>query len=134
MRGNHHLQLLLCLSAALLIGPLHAEDENEEAGERCINLTHIKEVDVLDNRRILFHMTGGKKYLNILPHRCGGLRKNQPFMYRTSLSQLCDLDVITVLDTGGFGLRPLGSCGLGRFLPVEDPAAIPLLDDLEVKD
>jgi len=39
-------------------------------------------------------------------------------MYRTSLSQLCDLDLITVLESGGFGLMPLSSCGLGRFYPI----------------
>jgi hypothetical protein len=39
-------------------------------------------------------------------------------MYRTSLPQLCDLDIITVLDDAGFGFMPGASCGLGRFYPI----------------
>jgi hypothetical protein len=40
-------------------------------------------------------------------------------MYRTSLNQLCDLDVITVLDDSGFGLMPQASCGLGQFYAID---------------
>ncbi|MEJ2760591.1 MAG: hypothetical protein P8126_03375, partial [Gammaproteobacteria bacterium] len=36
-------------------------------------------------------------------------------MYRTSLSQLCDLDIITVLDSVGGEYRPGASCGMGHF-------------------
>lgn len=39
-------------------------------------------------------------------------------MYRTSLSQLCDLDMITVLNDFGSGFTPGASCGLGRFYPI----------------
>ena len=120
----------LILPLSLFIGTLYADEEN--LGERCINLTQIKSVEVLDNQRILFRMQAGKQFINVLPHRCSGLRKNQPFMYRTSLSQLCDLDIITVLDTGGFGLRPLGSCGLGRFKNALAADLLPIKDDLKV--
>ena len=91
---------------------------NSDDAVRCISLARIDRVNVLDNQSIEFHMRGGESYINILPHSCPGLRRNQPFMYRTSLNQLCDLDIITVLDQGGFGLRPMGSCGLGRFEPL----------------
>ena len=50
-------------------------------------------------------------------------------MYRTSLSVLCDLDLITVLDRGGFGLRPMGSCGLGRFRPTLEGGPEVILED-----
>jgi len=118
--------LFSCLLVFLINTTGQAEENTETAGERCITLSHIKQVKVLDSQRILFRLSGNRDYLNILPHPCPGLRKQQPFMYRTSLPQLCDLDMITVLDSGAFGLRPLGSCGLGRFLPVQDPATIPI--------
>ena len=45
-------------------------------------------------------------------------------MYKTSLPQLCDLDMITVLYNQGFGFSQGASCSLGRFHPVsEDEAA-----------
>jgi hypothetical protein len=46
-------------------------------------------------------------------------------MYRTSLNQLCDLDIITVLNSLGFGFMRGPSCGLGSFQPVtEDEVAL----------
>jgi len=39
-------------------------------------------------------------------------------MYRTSLNQLCSLDIITVLDNIGGGFEQAGSCGLGKFKPI----------------
>lgn len=93
---------------------------DEEDTVRCVSLFRIKQVEVLDKQNILFRMRGKKNYLNRLPHPCPGLRKNQPFMYRTSLNQLCDLDIITVLDSGAFGLRPMASCGLGTFERVSE--------------
>jgi hypothetical protein len=48
-------------------------------------------------------------------------------MYRTSLSQLCNVDIITVLQNVGFGFLPGASCGLGMFRPVEALSAEALL-------
>lgn len=130
----------LALAGALACGfqPVVLAEETLEPETkeelRCISLMSIQSVKVLDNRRILFNLKGEKQYINLLPHRCFGLRKNQPFMYRTSLNQLCDLDLITVLDTGGFGMRPLGSCGLGRFYLAKPQDLVPITDDLEMKD
>ena len=134
--------LLLSLLAAVLGGCSTTEttepDEaaisilpplDDSAAERCISLSRVASTRVIDSRNIEFRMQGGKVYINILPNRCPGLRKGQPFMYRTSLNNLCDLDLITVLDTGGFGLRPMGSCGLGRFYPVQGGGVDVILED-----
>jgi hypothetical protein len=119
--------VLTLLQACAAVEPAEQGAESPDAGllpplddseaERCVSLARISSVKVLDNRSIEFRMKGGDVYINILPNPCPGLRPRQPFMYRTSLSELCDLDLITVLDQGGFGLRPMGSCGLGRFYP-----------------
>ena len=92
-----------------------ADPVEEQGAERCISLNRISSTEVLDDHTIVFYMRGGEVYRNDLPHRCPGLRRQQPFMYRTSLSQLCDLDVVTVLLDHGFGFTPGASCGLGRF-------------------
>lgn len=109
---------------AEILPPLDDSD-----AERCIRLSQIASTRVLDSSTIEFQMRGGKTYINILPHRCVGLRPGQPFMYRTSLNVLCDLDLITVLDTGGFGFRPMGSCGLGRFRPALEGGPDVILED-----
>jgi len=113
--------LLFLLGYALLLSgcaTMEKPDGPSDEPRRCIGLSQIAEVKVIDDQSIEFHMLGGTTYINLLPHRCPGLSPNRAFMYRTSLSQLCDLDLITVLESGGFGLMPLSSCGLGRFYPI----------------
>ena len=98
-----------------LAGQVMAE---EKAGEKkCVSLHSISSTKVLDNQRIKFEMDGGSDYINMLPRKCPGLSKNTPIMYKTSLSQLCDLDTITVLNTVGGGFMSGATCGLGRFEP-----------------
>ena len=104
---------------------------DDSEAKRCVPLARISSVRVLNRQSIEFKMLGGDVYINVLPHSCPGLRPDQPFMYRTSLSVLCDLDLITVLDTGGFGYRPMGSCGLGRFRPVRAGGPTVVGDDDE---
>lgn len=102
-----------------------AEDEDDESlqdqdrAKRCISLARIDRTHVLDDNNILFYMRGKKVYINKLPHKCHGLRRADSFMYKTSLSQLCDLDIITVLDNIGFGFSRGPSCGLGTFYPID---------------
>jgi hypothetical protein len=107
-----------CVLVTLPAQPAAADEAEDQGVERCISLNRISRTEVLDDHNILFYMRGGKIYRNQLPHRCPGLRRQQPFMYRTSLSQLCDLDVVTVLHDHSFGFTPGASCGLGRFYPI----------------
>jgi len=113
-------------TAALSIPAAAAQDEAEEwqraipVGEAvsCVPLRQIRNTEVHDDRTIDFHMTGGRTYRNTLPHDCGGLGFDEAFSYRTSLSQLCSTDIITVIR------QPLNSiqgpsCGLGEFQPIE---------------
>jgi hypothetical protein len=48
-------------------------------------------------------------------------------MYRVALSQLCNIDVITVLSDVGFGFIPSASCGLGEFQPIDAQLAEELM-------
>lgn len=85
----------------------------------CINLAQIRNTTVRDNRTIDFMMSGGKVYRNELPNQCGGLGFDRSFSYSTSLTQLCNVDIITVLQNVGGRLMPGASCGLGQFTPVK---------------
>ncbi len=99
-----------------------------DAGENCIQIAHIRSSRVLDSQTIEFKLTGKRTYLNVLPQKCPGLRKNQPFAYRTSQSVLCNVDLITLLEPT-LGMRPMGSCGLGKFYLLPDTGAGPVLED-----
>jgi hypothetical protein len=63
-------------------------------------------------------MIDRRMYLNTLPHGCPGMHPYDTYMFSTSLSQLCNLDIITILNLAGFGYLRGPSCGLGMFEPV----------------
>lgn len=84
----------------------------------CIPLTSIQESRVRDDWTIDFRVSGTKWYRNTLPNRCSSLGFERAFSYETSLSQLCNVDIIRVIPNGGGPRGPLNSCGLGMFQPV----------------
>ncbi len=83
----------------------------------CVQTTNIRSTSVHGDQVIDFHMTNGKVYRNTLPMSCPSLGFEERFLYKTSTSQLCSVDIITVLQSPG--LSQGASCGLGQFNPVK---------------
>lgn len=83
----------------------------------CVGLRQIRNTRVHGDQVIDFHMNGGRVYRNTLPYSCPRLGFEERFLYKTSLSQLCSVDIITVLSSPDLSQGP--SCGLGKFQPVE---------------
>lgn len=110
---------LLSSSGAVLAKRHHVPEARETgAPVRCISLTQIRESRVRSDKVIDFRTSGKKWYRNTLPNSCPSLGFEERFAYKTSLSQLCSVDTITVL-RGTSGLERGPSCGLGTFQPVE---------------
>ncbi len=93
--------------------------EARETGKpvNCISLSSIRESRVRNDKVIDFRTSSRKWYRNTLPQSCPSLGFEERFMYKTSTSQLCSVDIITVL----YGSPPTrgASCGLGKFVPIE---------------
>ncbi|MDX3899513.1 MAG: hypothetical protein QHC40_03215 [Sphingobium sp.] len=87
----------------------------------CIPIRSIRSTNVRDDRTIDFVVNGNKIYRNTLPNSCPSLGFERRFSYRTSLSQLCSVDIITVLYSSP-NLQPGASCGLGKFQPMTKAA------------
>ncbi|MFA7586420.1 MAG: hypothetical protein WCY11_09555 [Novosphingobium sp.] len=87
--------------------------------ESCIPLAQIRETRVRDDWTIDFIRDNKHAWRNTMPNRCPGLKMQDGFTYKTSLSQLCSSDIIYVLDTVGGGVQRGAGCGLGQFVPVE---------------
>ena len=87
----------------------------ERTGEyrNCVPLRQIRSTNAVDDRHILVRV-GSDYYLNRLSGRCAGIDRNfNRIQYKTSLNQLCQNEIITVVDNSqGF---TIGSCGLGKF-------------------
>ena len=90
----------------------------DDKAQRCLDLSRIRDTEIIDGKRVLFKTVGKEMYLNELPRACPGLRPNEPYLVRTTIDRLCNLDTITILYHAGFGFTPGASCGLGMFQPV----------------
>ena len=85
----------------------------------CLMTTQIRSTRGLSDGAILFRTSGGDLYRNELPNRCPGARRDAAFSYRVPTSQLCRGEILRFFDpTSGM---EYGSCGLGEFVPIEDP-------------
>ena len=84
----------------------------------CIRISDFDQTRVRDNRTIDFMRNSRKGWRNTLPDGCPGLAAQDAFTYKTSLNQLCSVDVIYPLQTAG-GLSRGAACGLGQFVPIE---------------
>ena len=86
----------------------------------CVRLSQFSDTRVRDDHTIDFMRNSREGWRNTLPQRCSGLRSANAFSYKVSTGgELCSVDIITVLDNVGGGLQRGGSCGLGRFVPIE---------------
>ena len=86
----------------------------------CVRISRIRSTHVRDDRTIDFVLSGGETYRNVLPNACPGLGFERSFSYGSSLSRLCSVDIITVVNTSGGPSRGAG-CGLGSFQRIDTP-------------
>jgi len=87
----------------------------------CLGVRQISEIKPLDNHYLLVRARGGKFYLNVSKNACrGAARGNARLQYTTSVAQLCQHQIISVIDNTSNIL--LGSCGLSKFERLEKKA------------
>ena len=112
---------MLSGSGAVALSSQKAPEPVRAVGEpkSCVNISQIRSTKVVDNSTIDFRMVGGKTYRNTLPYSCSGLKFEDRFSYRTSLNQLCSVDIVRVLHDQGGQLTEGAGCGLGKFQMVD---------------
>jgi len=118
---------LLLAASTLLLAAAPGATQDHHAGPAatpdgpavdCVTISQIRSTQVRDGATIDFTMAGGKVYRNTLDGgECPQLGFEKRFMYKTTGSQLCSLDTISVLVQPG--LTRGAGCGLGKFQPVK---------------
>jgi hypothetical protein len=87
----------------------------------CVITQSIARTDILDDQTIIFYMRGKNvAYRNYLPQKCPGLKRWDRFSYQVTAGRLCNIDLITVLETSirGVGFDRGFTCRLGDFHPL----------------
>ena len=93
--------------------------EGRTAGEpvRCINLRNIRSTTIIDKTAILYDMGGGTLYVNQPEGGASSLDRDDILFTKTHGSQLCDLDLVRLVDRAG--QFPRGFVNLGKFVPYQ---------------
>lgn len=109
---------------SILTEPLDASEYGET--RRC--LTNYRHIEILNDRMLVFEGSAKKLWLNQLPIRCPGLRRNSTLALRTDFSfgRVCKMDSVAVVDwfdSPWYRRWPwhwVGGprCSLGEFQPV----------------
>ena len=95
--------------------------EGRVAGEpvRCIDMRSIRSSTIIDKTAIIYEV-GNKLYLNRPAGGASSLDSDDVLVTKTSSSQLCDIDIVRLIDrTNHF---PTGFVSLGEFVPYSKPA------------
>lgn len=85
----------------------------------CIPLARIQDTRIRDDWTIDFISSGNNAWRNTLTSRCSGLKLYNAITYSTSLSELCNTDIVYVLETVGGRPQRGPACSLGQFVPVK---------------
>lgn len=120
----------LVLASALLATGVPVQATPSETGEQklakalegrvegkpvdCINLRDIRSSRIIDRTAIIYETNNSTLYVN-RPSGASFLNSNDALVTRTSLSQLCNVDIVRLYDTSS--RMEHGSVGLGQFVP-----------------
>jgi hypothetical protein len=122
--------LLWAASALADEDPDERGTSKPEGAENCVSLAAIRKTRIVDDQTIIFYMRGDNIFINRLPRKCNGLKRGDGYSYETSLTQLCNTDIIRVLQRFGGALpRPQNACGLGFFQPTTAEAVDLLINE-----
>src|SRR5262245_19065246 len=119
--------LLPLFVGASVLGQDDEDKPFDRTPQTCVITSRIDQTDAIDDQNIIFRMRGKSVYRNTLPKACPNLQRENRIAYETRSSQLCNIDLITVLEPYGVGYRPGFTCRLGQFVPLS-PAEVEDID------
>ena len=130
------LALLSGLSVAEEVEPLDVETILNTTSEksdyiderRCIQSARIREIEVLDDRHLVFRMSRDQYYLVQFDRRCPTMNRYSTIAYESTGTRVCALDSIHPLNGVGRGGSFMISCQIPGFQGI-DPDQLSLLRD-----
>lgn len=81
----------------------------------CLSLRDIRSTRIIDGTAILYEAAGGKIYVNKPVSGASSLRWSTVMVTKTPSSQLCNVDIVRLYDSGS--RIQSGSVALGDFVP-----------------
>lgn len=128
---NERRGLLLCATTLWISAAMAAEPTAEEIlsgaaapidysrAVKCIAWHKIERAELLNDRYIVFHLSGDELWLAQLRMKCPGVTPSSVLSFEKDTNQLCEWDSVrTVTEDGIDGVRLGPKCNLPKFEPV----------------
>jgi len=93
--------------------------EGRMAGKpvNCLSLPRVSSSTIVDQTAIIYKVSNRLWYVNRPDGgSCPALQPQRTLVTHLTMSELCDLDIVRVVDMQGPAME-YGSCGLGKFVP-----------------
>lgn len=115
----------------ILANPL--EDAAYVKNVRCLSMGRYRQVDIVDNRMLVFRGRGNRAWINILPRRCVGLRPDMILSVERRGTRICSRDLFKGVPRMGMEAGA-ATCALGMFHPVPQDNLAAIRDALSDRD
>lgn len=127
---------MLAIAAALMASGAQAATKSPEAElaaeiagrtasapVSCLYQRDIKSVKIIPGLALVYETNNGTRYVNTPPSGAGFLQRGLILVTDTHSPQLCDIDIVRLVDS--LSRVSSGSIGLGKFVPYPKPAKQP---------
>ena len=132
----------LVVAALLIVVPASAQEDeasveaNGEAsadnGTRtCLSTRRIRHTRIVDDRNVLYFLSGRTVFLNVLRKSCQGLKQVGSFAYASNNGQVCKDDGIALIGGALGAMRPVPVCWLGIHRQITRDQADIMMDAAE---
>lgn len=102
-----------------LLDDIRVAAEPEEI-KSCLFARSYDDVEIVNERRLIFYRRGGGAWLNELRNECTGLRRTDALVFDLRGSSVCNLDRVSGLSPGDRMPRAGAVCTLGKFIEIPE--------------
>ena len=100
----------------ILANPL--DDAAYSSNRRCLSVGRYRQVDILNSQTLVFRGRGNRAWVNVLPRRCVGLRRDMILAIERRGPRICSRDQFRAMPRVGAAVGT-AFCSLGMFRPVD---------------
>lgn len=96
------------------------DDAYAAGGERCLSTHQYRNIEILSDQYLLVRGSRGRAWVNELPRRCRGLRRDSVLVTESRVGRICQSDLFRAMDRVDFSGPPIAhaTCAFGVFQPV----------------
>ncbi|MCR9278456.1 MAG: DUF6491 family protein [Pseudomonadaceae bacterium] len=105
---------------ATVLSEVLPDDAYSGGVERCLSNHEYRNIEIVSDQYLLVRGSRGRAWVNELPRRCRGMRRDSILVTESRVGRICQSDLFRAMDRVDFGGPPIAhaTCVFGVFQPV----------------